>query len=116
MAYFFKGVAGHSGYFTTAPDLIRWMRILLNEGKLPDEIRTISAALVQQFTTRVTGLDYNNTMALGFDTTCPSQKMSKCFGHDGSTGVSAWVDSDKKIAFVILTNRGHPDVKNNKYF
>lgn len=92
------------------------MRILLNEGKLPDEIRTISAALVQQFTTRVTGLDYNNTMALGFDTACPSQKMSKCFGHDGSTGVSAWVDSDKKIAFVILTNRGHPDVKNNKYF
>lgn len=36
LAYFFNGVAGHSGYFTTAPDLIRFMRILLNEGKLPD--------------------------------------------------------------------------------
>jgi CubicO group peptidase (beta-lactamase class C family) len=42
--------------------------------------------------------------------------MSNCFGHDGSTGISAWVDKDKKIAFVILTNRGHPDVRNNKYF
>jgi CubicO group peptidase (beta-lactamase class C family) len=42
--------------------------------------------------------------------------MSNCFGHDGSTGISAWVDKDKKIAFVILTNRGHPDARNNKYF
>lgn len=42
--------------------------------------------------------------------------MSSCFGHDGSTGVSAWGDKDKKIGFVILTNRGHPDVKNNLYF
>lgn len=30
LAYFFNGVAGHSGFFTTAPDLIRFMRILLN--------------------------------------------------------------------------------------
>lgn len=30
LAYFFNGVAGHSGYFTTAPDLLRFMRILLN--------------------------------------------------------------------------------------
>lgn len=42
--------------------------------------------------------------------------MSTCFGHDGSTGISGWVESDKKISFVILTNRGHPDVKNNQYF
>jgi CubicO group peptidase (beta-lactamase class C family) len=116
LAYFFNGIAGHSGYFTTAPDLIRFMRILLNEGKLPDEVRSISAAVVQQFTTTVTGLEYNNTRSYGFDTYCPSHKMSNCFGHDGSTGISAWADKDKKIAFVILTNRGHPDVKNNKYF
>lgn len=42
--------------------------------------------------------------------------MSNCFGHDGSTGISAWADKDKKIGFVIMTNRGHPDVKNNLYF
>lgn len=42
--------------------------------------------------------------------------MTTCFGHDGSTGISAWADKDKKVAFVILTNRGHPDVKNNLYF
>lgn len=56
LAYFFNGVAGHSGYFTTAPDLIRFMRILLNDGKLPEEIRTLPASIVELFTTTVTGL------------------------------------------------------------
>ena len=116
LAYFFNGVAGHSGLFTTAPDLIRFMRIMLNDGKLPEDVRTLPAAIVQQYTTVVTGLPYDNKRAYGFDTACPSHKMSLCFGHDGSTGISAWADKEKKIAFVILTNRGHPDVKNNKYF
>lgn len=55
-------------------------------------------------------------MGYGFDTTCPTKKMTKCFGHDGSTGNSAWADKESGIAFVILSNRGHPDVKNDKYF
>lgn len=42
--------------------------------------------------------------------------MGKCFGHDGSTGISAWGDVEKEMGFVIMSNRGHPDVKNNKYF
>jgi len=40
--------------------------------------------------------------------------MSNCFGHDGSTGVMAWADKDKKLVIVIMNNRGHPDVSNNK--
>lgn len=62
------------------------------------------------------GLDYSNTRALGFDTACPSSKMNNCFGHDGSTGISGWGDREKGIVFVVMSNRGHPDVKNNKYF
>lgn len=41
--------------------------------------------------------------------------MTNCFGHDGSTGIMAWADKDKKIAFVVLTNRGHPNVGNSKF-
>lgn len=37
MAQLFGGVAGHSGLFTTADDLIRFMRIMLSKGKLPNE-------------------------------------------------------------------------------
>lgn len=64
----------------------------------------------------MTGLEYENTRSYGFDAYCPSQKMSNCFGHDSTTGVSAWGDKDKNIGFVIMTNRGHPDLKNNLFF
>lgn len=46
LAYFFNGVAGHSGYFTTAPDLLRFMRILLNSGKIPGEISVLPSETV----------------------------------------------------------------------
>lgn len=36
LAYFFGGVAGHSGLFTTAEDLTRYMQILVSGGKLPN--------------------------------------------------------------------------------
>lgn len=41
--------------------------------------------------------------------------MTNCFGHDGSTGIMAWADKDKKIAFTVLSNRGHPNVNNGKF-
>lgn len=101
--------------FTTGDDLTRFMRILLCKGKLPNETtRVLSEALVNQFTTRIQGLPYNNTRAYGFDTNCPGTKMSNCFGHDGSTGVVAWADKDKKIVYTIMSNRGHPNVNNNR--
>jgi CubicO group peptidase (beta-lactamase class C family) len=53
-------------------------------------------------------------MSYGFNTQCPSSKMSNCFGHEGSTGIMAYGDKDKKIGFVLLTNRGHPNVMNNR--
>jgi len=70
---------------------------------------------VNLFTTRVEGLPYDNKRAYGFDTNCHGTKMKNCFGHDGSTGTMAWVDKDRKIAFVVLSNRGHPDAKNTKF-
>ena len=77
--------------------------------------RILSEAIVNQFTTRVEGLPYNNSYGYGFGTACPSSKMKQCFGHDGSTGIMCWVDKERKIAFVIMTNRGHPDAKNGKF-
>lgn len=70
---------------------------------------------MNQFTTRVGGLSYDNKRAYGFDTACPGTKMTNCFGHDGSTGIMAWADKEKKIAFAVVTNRGHPDAKNGLF-
>ena len=91
------------------------MLIILSKGKVPGEYtRILSESVCDLFTTRVEGLPYQSSMGYGFGTYCPSSKMSNCFGHDGSTGVMAWADKDKKIVFVILNNRGHPDAGNGK--
>jgi len=114
LSYFFGGVAGHSGLFTTADDLMRFMRIMLGKGKIPEELsRVLPETIINQFTSRIGGLSYENTRAYGFDTYCPGTKMRNCFGHDGSTGIMAWADKDNKIAFVVVNNRGHPNVNNN---
>ena len=107
-------MGGHSGLFTDSDDLIRFLQILLNGGKLINQPRVISEAIVNQFTTKVEDLPYNNGMGFGFGTTCPSSRMKKCFGHDGSTGVMAWADKETKIVFAIMNNRGHPDAANGK--
>lgn len=41
LSYFFGGVAGHSGYFIIASDLLSYMRMLLNKGKNPEAIRVL---------------------------------------------------------------------------
>ncbi len=41
--------------------------------------------------------------------------MTNCLRHDGSTGIVAVADRDKKIIITILSNRGHPDVNNNRF-
>lgn len=74
----------------------------------------LSESVINLFTTRVEGLPYSNGMGYGFGTSCPSPRMSKCFGHDGSTGVMAWADKERKLVFVVMNNRGHPDASNNK--
>lgn len=93
---------------------MRFMRIMLGKGKIPEELsRVLPESIINQFTERITGLPYVNKRAYGFDTSCPGTKMKNCFGHDGSTGIMAWVDKDKKIAFVVMNNRGHPNVGNS---
>lgn len=123
LSYFLGGETGHSGYFTNAEDVTRYARILLGLGKVGNENRILQAASVQKFITRVTGLSYNNTRGYGnfgrysgFDTVCPSEKMIECVGHDGSTGAMMWVSRPLNVTIVVLSNRGHPNADNQKFW
>ena len=60
-------------------------------------------------------------MALGWDT--PSQNGQSIagdyftpgsFGHLGFTGTSLWIDPNKEIVIVLLTNRVHPSRKGDE--
>ncbi|MGV3616549.1 MAG: serine hydrolase domain-containing protein [Fimbriimonas sp.] len=103
------GVAGHAGLFSTAPDLLRFLRALL-DGKI------VRRATVDLFTKRQGNL---SSRALGWDTmSAPSSAGTKfgprSFGHTGYTGTSVWVDPDRDLAAVLLTNRVHPTSENTK--
>jgi serine-type D-Ala-D-Ala carboxypeptidase len=38
----------------------------------------------------------------------------KTFGHTGFTGTSVWIEPEKKIFVILLTNRVYPTRNNNK--
>jgi CubicO group peptidase (beta-lactamase class C family) len=108
------GVAGHAGVFSTAADLARFIRMLMNGGVLENR-RYLQSGTVKQFTTRQS---LNNSRALGWDTRSAAGSSAgqyfsmKSYGHTGFTGTSIWIDPIADIAVIFLTNRVHPTREN----
>jgi CubicO group peptidase (beta-lactamase class C family) len=114
-AFALGGVAPHAGLFGTAPDLARFAQMLLNGGVF-EHRRLVSRAVVDQFTKRA-GVP-GSSRALGWDTPSEGSSaghlMSPCaFGHTGFTGTSLWIDPERRLLVILLTNRVHPTRENN---
>jgi len=110
------GIAPHAGLFGTAPDLARFAQMLLDGGVLGHQ-RIVSRETVEKFTLKAGGVP-GSSRALGWDT--PSENSSagsllspRSFGHTGFTGTSMWMDPDRNLFVVLLTNRVHPTRENN---
>ena len=111
------GVSGNAGLFSNALDLSRFAAMLLNGGAW-DTLQLIRAETVAEFTTRQ-NLPPGSTRALGWDTPSDSgyssagAKLSRrSFGHTGYTGTSLWMDPDRDLFIILLTNRVHPTREN----
>jgi beta-glucosidase-like glycosyl hydrolase/CubicO group peptidase (beta-lactamase class C family) len=110
-AFALGGVAPHAGLFGTAPDLARFAQMLLNGGVYAHQ-RIVRRGTLEHFTTRA-GVP-GSTRALGWDT--PSEEGStagalfsrRSFGHVGFTGTSIWIDPERELFLILLTNRVHP--------
>jgi CubicO group peptidase (beta-lactamase class C family) len=105
-AYALGGVAGHAGLFSTASDLAIFAQMLLNGGTF-NGTRVVADSTVQLFTRRAAG-----TRALGWDTCagefgCGKYLGSNAYGHTGFTGTSLWIDPDRDMFVILLTNRVH---------
>jgi CubicO group peptidase (beta-lactamase class C family) len=103
------GVAGHAGLFANATNLATFATALL-QGSAPFRRETIAL-----FTTRASH-PAGTSRALGWDTPSPPSQSGKyfrprSFGHLGFTGTSLWIDPDRQLAIVLLTNRTWPDAK-----
>lgn len=110
-----EGLTGHAGLFSTAADVGRygqeWLRAL--EGKSS----VFPRELAEKFTTRQ-NVPAGSSRALGWDTpsgqSSSGSKMPKAFGHTGFTGTSIWIDPERGIYVVLLSNRVHPTRANQK--
>ncbi|HEX7180470.1 MAG TPA: serine hydrolase, partial [Thermoanaerobaculia bacterium] len=114
-AFALGGVAPHAGLFGTAPDLARFAQMLLNGGVLHGR-RIVSRETVERFTRRagIPGSD----RALGWDTRSAEGSSAgtlfslRSFGHTGFTGTSIWIDPERRLYVILLTNRVHPTREN----
>jgi beta-N-acetylhexosaminidase len=120
-ASLFGGVAGHAGLFSNAYDLAQLYQMLLNGGTMNGQ-QYLKKETIQLFT------GYNSDISrrgLGFDKPekdnatrkepYPSKSVSaNTFGHTGFTGTCVWVDPDKELIYIFLSNRVTPTRNNNK--
>jgi CubicO group peptidase (beta-lactamase class C family) len=109
-AFALGGVSSHAGLFSSAHDLARFARMMLNGGAL-DGTRIVSAETIRRFTT-VQDSTFSNR-ALGWEvpsgTNSAGHLMSpSAFGHTGFTGTSIWMDPANDLFIVLLSNRVNP--------
>jgi CubicO group peptidase (beta-lactamase class C family) len=116
-AFALGGVAPHAGLFSTGADLARFAQAMLYGGVYGTQ-RILKPSTLQRFTRRAE-LVPESSRALGWDT--PSGESSSgryfsanSFGHLGFTGTSLWIDPEREIFIVLLTNRIHPSRGNQQ--
>jgi len=128
------GVAGHASLFTTAPDLARFARMMLNHGEL-DGVRVFKAETLQLMTSVQSppGLrspDAQNLpvrRGLGWDIDTPYRTPPHdyslargalfpvgSYGHTGWTGQMLWIDPFSRTFVIFLCNRYGSDAKDTR--
>ncbi|MEA2762734.1 MAG: hypothetical protein QOD47_2018 [Gemmatimonadaceae bacterium] len=116
-AWAMGGVAGHAGLFSTARDLALFSMMILNGGEGVNGIRIVKPATIARWTARQ-GKESSRT--LGWDSpeggSSAGQFFSPwSFGHTGFTGTSIWIDPEKDLFVVVLTNRVNPTRSNTRH-
>ena len=118
-AFGLGGLAPHAGLFSTASSLAPFPQMYLNGGAYNGR-RIVNAETIELFTTRAE-LAPNSSRALGWDT--PSERSSSgayfsaaSYGHTGFTGTSMWIDPERELFALLLTNRVHPTRENRKLY
>jgi uncharacterized protein YbbC (DUF1343 family)/CubicO group peptidase (beta-lactamase class C family) len=108
-AFLLGGVAGHAGLFSTGDDLAVYARAILGGGEV-DGRRVLSRPTVASM---IAPHDVPGSIrALGWamQSEWRGEGWSPtAIGHFGFTGTALWIDPDKDLFSVVLTNRVHPD-------
>lgn len=106
---------GCAGLFTTAPDLLLFLRMLLNRGTLEDHQYLKPETVELMHTNQIANL--GQSTGLGWELNQP-RYMGKyateyTFGKTGFTGCLVVCDIQKGLAFALLSNFVHPKRKSD---
>jgi CubicO group peptidase (beta-lactamase class C family) len=112
------GVAGHAGLFSTIDDVMKFAQVIIDSWHGRSEL--FPQERVRQFLARQ-DLPLSSDWALGWDTPTEGASSSgKHFskhsvGHLGFTGTSLWIDLERELTIVLLTNRVHLIAKKSRF-
>ncbi len=112
-AWVMGGISGHAGLFGNAYDVLLFAHAMMRGGH--PLVRRETLELFTRPDAEVPG----SSRGLGWDTpSAPSQSGAhfspRSFGHLGFTGTSLWIDPERELATVLLTNRTWPNRSSQK--
>jgi CubicO group peptidase (beta-lactamase class C family) len=100
------GVAGHAGLFSTAHDLAIFAQMMANRGEF-NGFRMIADSTVRRFTREVKTKRTLGWELMNLERGSGEFLSPTAYGHTGYTGTSIWIDTDRQMFIVFLTNRAH---------
>ena len=106
------GVSGQAGLFSTAENVARFARMMLNGGEL-EGVRILSPLSVLRMRTPQSPKG-NAARGIGWDIdsryATPRGDLfgTESYGHTGYTGPSLWIDPVSHSFAALMTNRVHP--------
>jgi CubicO group peptidase (beta-lactamase class C family) len=107
-----EGITGHAGLFSTVEDLSKLAAELLRA--LDGKSKLFPKEVTENFTRK-----HRDSRGLGWGISAQydasKTTLSKsAFGHTGFTGTSIWIDPERKLFVILLSNRIHPTRDNDK--
>lgn len=113
-----NGVAGHAGLFGSINDVTEFMKMILNKSQEATPDKILAAEILQKF---LNYKDKYNNFKLGWKYGIHRIKpkyehlvSDSAFSHLGFTGCSIWVDPEKGMCLICLTNRVYPTRDNQQ--
>jgi CubicO group peptidase (beta-lactamase class C family) len=105
------GVSGHAGLFAPAEDVARLGQIYLQEGRSAG-VQILKPETVTEMTCQqaaIAGQRRGLAWVLWTPKDCAGGPSfsPRSFGHTGFTGTSLWIDPERELLVVALTNRVH---------
>jgi CubicO group peptidase (beta-lactamase class C family) len=109
-AYLMGGVAGHAGLFGTARDVAllgNWYLAALHARPTPLDPALAREAVVEAAHDAVLRRGLGWALKTTGENSCGALMSPSTFGHTGFTGTSIWVDPERDLNVVLLTNAVH---------